>query len=51
MDRRCCYILLLVIFVLLSGLMIDEHHVADPMHIRRSGFAESKGQSSVVVAC
>jgi hypothetical protein len=39
------------LFLLLSGLMLDENHVADPLHIRRNGFAESKGQSSVVVAC
>jgi glutamine amidotransferase len=26
----------------------DEHHVADPLHTRRNGFAESKGQSSIV---
>ena len=30
------------------GLIIDEHYVADPLHVRRSGFAASKGQSSVV---
>ena len=30
---------------------LHEHHVPDPLHTRRSGFAESKGQSSVVVAC
>jgi glutamine amidotransferase len=28
--------------------IVDEHHVADPLHTRKSGYAESKGQSSVV---
>ena len=32
-------------------LTVDEHHVPDPLHLRRSGFAESKGQSSVIVTC
>jgi glutamine amidotransferase len=32
-------------------LILDEHHVPDPLHVRRSGFAASKGQSSVVAAC
>ena len=32
-------------------LMVDEHHVPDPLHSRRSGFAESKGQSIFVSAC
>jgi glutamine amidotransferase len=31
--------------------IVDEHHVADPLHIRKSGYAESKGQSGVVSAC
>ena len=31
--------------------IVDEHHVADPLHTRKSGYAESKGQSSVVSAC
>ena len=32
-------------------LTVDEHYVADPLHVRRKGFAESKGQSSVVAVC
>jgi glutamine amidotransferase len=31
-----------------SELTIDEYHNADPLHVRRSGFAASKGQSSVI---
>lgn len=30
--------------------IVDEHHVADPLHSRKSGYAESKGQSSVASA-
>lgn len=32
-------------------LMVDEYHVPDPLHSRRSGFAQSKGQSLFVSAC
>lgn len=32
-------------------LTTDEYHVGDPLHTRRSGFAASKGQSSVDIAC
>jgi glutamine amidotransferase len=32
-------------------LIVDENYVADPLHVRRKGFAESKGQSSMVAAC
>ena len=35
--------------LLVSGeLTIDEYHNADPLHVRRSGFAASKGQSSII---
>ena len=36
--------------LLCPTLTLDEHSVADPLHTRRSGFAASKGQSSVVAA-
>jgi hypothetical protein len=39
-----------IIGILFLGweVTVDEYHVADPLHVRRSGFAASKGQSSVI---
>ena len=40
-----------VFWCLSDTYYLDEHYIADPLHTRRNGFAESKGQSSVVAAC